>query len=425
MLLRTHQSSERMRWRSALCRPLGRLLSAVCGLVVAVTLTATPAVARNASLLIDATDGRVLQARDANALWYPASLTKMMTAFMVFQAVEAGKVDWQTKIKISANAAGQSPTKFGLKAGQTVTVEEAVKAMLVVSGNDAAVALAETLAGSEADFAEMMTATARSIGMQRSVFRNASGLPDSGQVTTARDMAVLAMRIIEQYPQHYHLFNLRSVTIAGRTQGTVNGILSSYPGADGMKTGFTCGSGYNLVASAERDGRRLIGVVLGGRNRGERAALMTQLLNAGFAGAGGGKQSLKELAIQVSAAELEPPPVMLDGGDCSLASREDGGGTITSASRLSGWGVVFGAYPKRNQAEAVVDKMRKDLAGTIGKSRPAIIEKTWEGVSRYSALLVGLEQADAGKACKKIWAANGYCLALSPAVLSNPNAEWR
>ncbi|WP_166645149.1 D-alanyl-D-alanine carboxypeptidase family protein [Dongia mobilis] len=406
-------------------RLMSRLLSGLfCLILLVASMAVTPAVARNASLLIDATDGRVLQSRDANALWYPASLTKMMTAFMVFQAIEAGKVDWQTKLKVSANAAGQSPTKFGLKAGQTVTVEQALKAMLVVSGNDAAVALAEALGGSEAAFAQMMTATARSIGMERSVFRNASGLPDDGQVTTARDMAVLAMRIISHFPQHYHLFNLRSVTIAGRTQGTVNGILSSYPGADGMKTGFTCGSGYNLVASAERDGRRLIGVVLGGRNRGERAALMTQLLNAGFANKGSGSQSLKDLAIQVSAAEQGPPPVALNGGDCSVASREEGG-TITSAARLSGWGVVFGAFPKRNQAEALVEKMRKDLAGTIGKSRPAIIEKTWEGVSRYSALLVGLEQADAGKACKKVWAEKGYCLALSPAVLTNPNAEWR
>ncbi|WP_374375548.1 D-alanyl-D-alanine carboxypeptidase family protein [Dongia sp.] len=388
-------------------------------------LSVPPALARNASLLIDAETGRVLQSQQANALWYPASLTKLMTAYMVFQAVEAGKIGWEDKITVSAYAAGQSPTKFGLKTGQKITIEQALKAMLVVSGNDAAVALAEAIGGSEETFAQMMTATARNIGMERSVFRNASGLPDSGQVTTAHDMAVLAMRIINNYGQHYHLFSLRSITIAGRTQGTVNGILSSYPGADGMKTGFTCGSGYNLVASAKRDGRRLIGVILGGRNRGERASLMTALLNSGFSKKGKDGLSLADLAIQISTAEQGPPPVLLNGGECGATVADDGTSTITSSARLSGWGVVFGSFPKRDLAEATVAKMKKQLTGTIGKGRPAIIEKTWEGVSRYSALLVGMEQGDAGKACKKVWEDKGYCLALSPAVLTNPNAEWR
>lgn len=405
--------------------PLRHLAGWLGLILLCLGLFISPAFARNASLLIDAEDGRVLQSQQANALWYPASLTKLMTAYMVFQAVEAGKIAWEDKITVSAYAAGQSPTKFGLKAGQKITVEQALKAMLVVSGNDAAVALAEALGGNEASFAQMMTATARNIGMERSVFQNASGLPNSNQVTTAHDMAVLAMKIINNYAQHYHLFSLRSVTIAGRTQGTVNGILSSYPGADGMKTGFTCGSGYNLVASAKRDGRRLIGVVLGGRNRGERASLMTALLNSGFSKAGKGGPSLADLAIQISTAEQGPPPVLLNGGECGATVADDGNSTITSSARLSGWGIVFGAFPKRELAEATVTKMKKQLSGTIGRGRPAIIEKTWEGVSRYSALLVGLEQADAGKACKKVWEDKGYCLALSPAVLTNPNAEWR
>ncbi|MBL8709600.1 MAG: D-alanyl-D-alanine carboxypeptidase, partial [Rhodospirillaceae bacterium] len=276
------------------------------------------------------------------------------------------------------------------------------------------------------DFAQIMTAKAREIGMSRSVFRNASGLPDSDQVTTAHDMAVLAMRILRDYPQHYHFFSARNVSIGGRSLATVNGILGSYPGADGMKTGFTCGSGYNLVASAARHGRRLIGVVLGGRNRGERSALMTALLNKGFGKPAADGPSLAEMAIQVSAAEQGPPPVLLNGGECSrVAAADDGTSTIRSTARLSGWGIVFGAFPKQQLAEATIADMRKRLDGTIKAGRPAIIERTWEGVSRYSALLVGLEQGDAGKACKKIWAENGYCLALSPAVLTNPNAEWR
>lgn len=394
-------------------------------LAIFLALNMGTAEARSVNVLVDVTNGAILRAEGANALWYPASLTKMMTAFMVFEAAKAGQIQLSDKITVSANAAGQSPTKFGLKAGQKITVEQAVTAMITVSGNDAAVALAEAIGGSEENFARMMTHTAHRIGMTRSEFKNASGLPNAGQVTTARDMAQLAMRIFENYPEHYHFFGNRSVTIAGRTQPSVNGILSSYQGADGMKTGFTCGSGYNLVASAKRDGRRLIGVVLGAGSRGERAAQMTQLLNAGFKTADAGQPKLRDAAIKVSADEQGAPPTILKGGACDQRVAEEGNSTITSTARISGWGVVFGAFPKKSQAESMVANMKTKLKGTIKKGRPAIIQRTWEGITRYSALLVGLDQGDAGKACKQVWAEEGYCLALSPAVLSNPDAEWR
>jgi D-alanyl-D-alanine carboxypeptidase len=394
-------------------------------LMLSLGLAAAPAAARSVNVLVDAKDGTVLRADGANALWYPASLTKMMTAFMVFEAAKAGQIHLSDKITVSANAAGQSPTKFGFKTGQKITIEQAVTAMIVVSGNDAAVALAEAIGGTEERFAQMMTTTAHRIGMTRSEFRNASGLPNAGQVTTARDMAELAMHILESYPEHYHFFGKRSVTIAGRTQPSVNGILSSYQGADGMKTGFTCGSGYNLVASAKRNGRRLIGVVLGGSSRGERAALMTQLLNAGFQQGSAERPKLRDMAIKVAAEEQGPPPTLLKGGDCDQRVAEDGNSTITTTARISGWGVVFGAFPQKGQAEKTIAAMKSRLKDTIKKGRPAIIQRTWEGLTRYSALLVGLDQAEAGRACKKVWAENGYCLALSPAVLSNPDAEWR
>lgn len=394
-------------------------------LAICVTVAGTPALARNVSVLVDVENGSVLKSDGANALWYPASLTKMMTAFMVFEAARAGKLQFGDKITVSAKAAGQSPTKFGLRTGQKITVEQALTAMIVVSGNDAAVALAEAIGGSEERFSRMMTETARRIGMTRSEFRNASGLPNSAQVTTAHDMAVLALRIFERYPEHYHFFGARSVSIGGRSQPSVNGILSSYQGADGMKTGFTCGSGYNLVASAKRNGRRLVGVVLGGTNRGERAALMTQLLNTGFALPAKGALKLKDLAVKVSAAEQGPPPTLLKGGECDQRVAEDGNSTITSTARISGWGVVFGAFPQKGQAESTITTMKSKLSGLIKKGRPAIIQRTWEGLTRYSALLVGLDQVEAGKACKKVWADKGYCLALSPAVLANPDAEWR
>jgi D-alanyl-D-alanine carboxypeptidase len=380
--------------------------------------------ARAASLVVDVETGQVISADAPNHLWYPASLTKMMTVYLALSEIEAGRLSFDDKIKISAYAAGQSPVKFGLKAGQVITVRQAINATIVASANDAAVALAEKVAGNEDAFATRMTAMARSLGMTRTVYRNASGLPDDGQVTTARDLAVLASALLRDYPKHYPLFNQRAVTIGKRSRGTVNSILGSYAGADGFKTGFTCGSGYNLVASATRDGRRLIGVVLGSHNRGQRVMEMTGLLNRAFAANAPAGSKLSELAQIVSAADTGAAPTILSGGSCVAAQGLEGG-TITSAARLSGWGVVFGAYSERGKAEQVL-KSAKDSLGPLAKGgRPAIVQKAYEGTARYSAMLVGLDQQAAGQACKALWDKKAYCLALSPQVLGNPDSVWR
>jgi len=348
----------------------------------------------------------------------------MMTVYVALSEIEAGRLSFDDKIEVSSYAAGQSPVKFGLKAGQVITVRQAINAAIVASANDAAVALAEKVAGSEEAFAARMTAMARDLGMARTVFRNASGLPHDGQVTTARDMAVLATALLRDYPKHYPLFNQRAVTIGKRSRGTVNGILGSYAGADGFKTGFTCGSGYNLVASATRDGRRVIGVVLGSPNRGQRTIEMTGLLNRAFTSGATKGVTLAELGQMMTAADSGPAPTILSGGKCTEAVGEDGG-TITSAARLSGWGVVFGAYPQRDKAEQVL-KSAKDSLGTLAKGgRPAIVQKAYEGTARYSAMLVGLDQQAAGKACKALWDKDVYCLAVSPEVLGNPDSVWR
>lgn len=381
--------------------------------------------ARNVSLVVDADSGRVLKADHANSLWYPASLTKMMTVYVALSAIEAGKLAFDSEITVSPYAAGQSPTKFGFRPGQKITVKQAIEAAIVASANDAAVALAEQIAGSEADFARQMTGAAQALGMTRTVFRNATGLPDSGQVTTAHDMAVLAMALLRQFPKHYHFFSLRSVTIGSRTLPTVNGILGSYDGADGLKTGFTCGSGYNLVASAERRGRRLVGVVLGGSNRGERAALMTKLLNVGFGLDDAAQPKLDEIAVTIAPEEQGPPPVALKSSECTAVAGYDGHSTITSSTRLSGWGIVFGSFAKQDQARQTLAKMQGKLKGTLSGSRPAVIQRTYEGTSQFSALLVGLKPEDASKACKQLWAEKAYCLALNPTVLNDPNALWR
>ncbi len=383
-------------------------------------------IADAASLVVDAETGAVLSADAANHLWYPASLTKMMTVYVALSEIDAGRLSFDDKIKVSAAAANVSPVRFGLKAGQVITVREAINAAIVASGNDAAVALAEKIRGSESAFAEKMTATARSIGMPRTVFRNATGLPDDGQVTTARDMAVLAMALLRDYPEHYPLFNQRSVTIGKRSRGTVNSILGSYQGADGFKTGFTCGSGYNLVASVERGGRRVIGVVLGSVNRAERVAEMTRLLNKAFAGDAAATATISELAFQTSGSNAGAPPTILTGGACSAAQLAGGeGGVITSAARLSGWGIVFGAYPDKAKAQAVLEQARKNLGPLAKGARPAIVQKAYEGSAKFSAMLVGLDQGVAGQACKALWEKNAYCLALSPEVLGNPDMVWR
>ena len=380
-----------------------------------------------ASLVVDVESGQILSADAPNHLWYPASLTKMMTVYVALSEIEAGRLNFDDKIKVSSYAAGQSPVKFGLRAGQTITVREAINATIVASANDAAVALAEKIAGSEDAFAERMTAMARSLGMARTVFRNASGLPNDGQVTTARDLAVLAAALLRDYPKHYPLFNQRAVTIGKRSRGTVNSILGSYNGADGFKTGFTCGSGYNLVASATRDGRRLIGVVLGSPNRPQRVLEMTRLLNSAFSAKASAGPVLADLGNITNAADSGPAPTILTGGACNAAqvAGEDGSGTITSAARLSGWGVVFGAYPEKAKAVQVLNSAKQSLGPLAKGGKPAIVHKAYEGTGRYSAMMVGFDQQSAGKACKAMWERNIYCLAVSPQVLSNPDSVWR
>lgn len=394
--------------------------------VLAGLILAAAGTARAASLVVDVETGQVISADAPNHLWYPASLTKMMTVYVALSEIEAGRLSFDDKIEVSAHAAGQSPVKYGLKAGQTITVREAINGAIVASANDAAVALAEKISGSEAAFAERMTAMARSLGMVRTVFRNASGLPHDGQVTTARDLAILAIALLRNHPEHYPMFNQRSVTIGKRSRVTVNSILGSYSGADGFKTGFTCGSGYNLVASATRNGRRLIGVVLGSPNRGQRVLEMTALLNRAFATEAQAGMSLAALGNIVTVADTGAAPTVLSGGSCSAAQLAgEAGGIITSAARLSGWGVVFGAYPQRGRAEDVL-KSARDTLGPLAKGgRPAIVQKAYEGIARYSAMLVGLDQQAAGSACKALWERKAYCLALSPQVLANPDSVWR
>ncbi|TVQ34770.1 MAG: D-alanyl-D-alanine carboxypeptidase [Geminicoccaceae bacterium] len=267
-----------------------RFWTGVLALVVLVGLAAmTPAEARRyASIVIDARTGEVLHEAHADRWVYPASLTKMMTLYMTFEALEQGRLTMGQMLPVSAEAASRPPSRLGLRAGQRISVEDVIYALVTRSANDAAVVIAEALGGSEAQFARMMTERARGLGLRATTFRNASGLPNDAQRTTARDMALLGQRLQRDFPQHYHVFSTRRFVFQGTEHGNHNRLLASYTGTDGIKTGFIRASGFNVVTSTQRNGRRLIGVVIGGQTAASRNAHMTRLLDAAFARAGRG-----------------------------------------------------------------------------------------------------------------------------------------
>lgn len=262
-----------------------RCVIGLAGLLIAAGFTATPAAANSkyAALVIHADSGDILFDRYSTGRRYPASLTKVMTLYVLFEELEAGKVTLDTKLKISKRAAGQPPSKLGLKAGSTITVEDAIKALIVKSANDVAVVVAEHIGGSEWQFAQRMTSKARSLGMRRTTFRNASGLPNSKQVTTARDMATLAKRVSQDFPQYFHYFSTTRFKWGTRTHRSHNKLVGAFDGASGLKTGYTRRSGFNLATTTERDGQRLIGIVLGGRSGATRDRHMRDILNRAYA----------------------------------------------------------------------------------------------------------------------------------------------
>jgi D-alanyl-D-alanine carboxypeptidase len=410
---------------------MGKLLKTVAVLLSLACLSwprPSSAATDFAAIVVDAESGTVLESFAATARWYPASLTKVMTVYLAFEEIEVGRLKLDEQLTVSARAAAQPATELGLGAGQKITVEDTIFAIILQSANDAAVTLAERIGGSEEAFAERMTAKARALGMSRTVFRNASGLPDPEQVTTARDMAVLAKALLENYPQYYHFFSTTSFTFGGETFGTINGILSRYAGADGIKTGFTCGSGYNLVASAKRNGRRLIGVLLGSRTNFERHSEMGRLLDVGFATDPqtlDGKVNLAEL--ETSDSDADPaPPIQLSTAECAYgvsATPIEAG--LTGGGLGGGWALIFGASSSKAHAQQLLGQARQQLKPVLAGGRAVILPKQWEGMRRYSALLAGLSKEQAGKACKHLWSVGTYCLALSPQVLRNPQAVWR
>jgi D-alanyl-D-alanine carboxypeptidase len=246
-------------------------------------------------LVIDAATGEVLVSEEATRPWHPASTTKMMTAFVALRAVKAGRLTIDTPLVASANAARQKPSKVGIRPGQEITLDNALKIMMVRSANDLAVVIAEAVGGSVPGFAQMMNAEARRLGMNETRFSNPHGFHEVGHQTSARDLALLARAMLVEYPEFNEYWGISSVQLGNRVMNNTNGLIGRYPGASGLKTGFVCASGFNLVATANRGGRTLISVVLGASSGGERVLRSAQLLDQAFGSWGNGGQTLNSL----------------------------------------------------------------------------------------------------------------------------------
>ncbi|TWB56479.1 D-alanyl-D-alanine carboxypeptidase/D-alanyl-D-alanine carboxypeptidase (penicillin-binding protein 5/6) [Nitrospirillum viridazoti] len=331
-------------------RILGRLGAVVAALgAVAVGLGAVhPAQAGYASLVVDGGTGEVLNAVNPDEQNHPASLTKMMTLYLTFEAIHQGRLHWEDELPVSRNAANKEPTKLGLEVGQTVSVKDCVLGMIVISANDGATVVGEALAGgSEQVFARMMTDKAHQLGMTNTVFRNASGLPDREQVTTARDMSRLAMALHRDFPQDYHYFATREFDFEGRHLTGHNRLMYRYPGMDGMKTGFTNASGSNLVSSAVHDGRRLFGVVFGGSSAKTRDTLMATLLDNAFAN-----------------RDTDPKLVALAAGrPLTRVARARGTGRVAHAGRARTVHVAVAPVQRRGHAAAAHQRVASGHAG--------------------------------------------------------------
>ena len=285
-----------------------------------------------AAMVVDVKSGRTLHAVNEDALRHPASITKVMTLYMLFEQLDKGRYDLDSPLTISANAAAQAPSKLGLRPGSTVTVEEAIKALVTKSANDVACAIGENIAGSEPRFAEMMTRKAKALGMSRTHYANASGLPDPDQITTAQDLTILARAIQDRFPRYYRYFQTRSFAFRGRTIGNHNRLLGNVEGVDGIKTGYTRDSGFNLMTAARLGDRQIVAIVLGGKSGASRDRIMADLVRANLPRAYAGA---RQTAPVVEVAERGRPAVVAEAESRTrtvIASADDDAVETTSST---------------------------------------------------------------------------------------------
>jgi D-alanyl-D-alanine carboxypeptidase len=448
--------------------------AAVVSIFMITVTTSSTYAAPYAAVVMDARTGEILHSRNADTRLHPASLTKMMTLYVVFQAIERGEITLDTKVKVSKNATNEPPSKLGLRTGQKIALRYLVRASAVKSANDAATAMGEAISGSEAAFARRMTETGRRLGMKHTTFKNAHGLTRSGHLSTARDMTLLGRRLFYDYPQYYNLFS-RKTTDAGIKQvhNTNRKLLGNYRGADGIKTGFTNAAGFNLVASAHRGNKRVIATVFGGRTSSWRNARVAELLDMGFSRVDTRLAEKKPAKIApvtleqpkiikvvaVGAIRTSPVPKMRAAAAPVLVAKNDRSAVetailqavngdkptqpqttkplmraedivpvafmtppipveprVVSRSSNSGqeWSVQVGAYGSKYEAEKALLKSALSNLGPLDDAKRRISPATVNGVHLYRARFVGLSQADANKACSRLRARLQTCLTVSP-----------
>jgi D-alanyl-D-alanine carboxypeptidase len=419
-------TSAKGQWRGGLAVAAVLLVTTALG-------AARPAFAGYASVVVDAATGEVLNEVNADQENYPASLTKMMTLYLTFDALQKGRLKWDQHLPVSSVASGKMPTKLGLETGDSVSVHDCVLGMIVLSANDAATVAGEALGGSEAGFARLMTAKAHELGMTSTTFKNAAGLPDEEQVTTARDLVKLAMALYQDFPDQYPLFSTREFSFRGRQINGHNHLMYRYAGMDGLKTGFTAASGFNLASSAVRDHHRLFAVVMGGQSGFARDNLMATLLDNAFAhqptdpilvaqAAGQGKSMGRRLLAALSpigraeAATLDAAPPHLAPPPRLAAAPHERRGQVVPAVQTARWTVQIGAYGREGQAEQAT-REALHLATLHGK-QPEILKPS-KGEKVYRARVAGFgSEQQAREACKSLKKSGHACSVVPPAKFS-------
>ena len=418
---------------------IGRIRRAAAAAALALSLfAAAPSVAAPppgpTAIVIDLDDGAVLEARDVDALRKPASIAKLMTVFLAFDAIASGEIDETAAVEISSSAAGQPPVKAWFKAGERAPFIELIAATAIASSNDAAVAVAEAVAGDEKAFVDQMNRRAEALGMLNTRYGSASGLPAAPAQTTARDVALLARALIVRHGERLPLLSQASVSAGGRRLSTTNPLIGSYVGAKGLKTGFTCAAGYALAALAERDGRRVLAVALGHPSKADRDASVRRLLDRAFGVASPPQEPAHAIDVGATAAPiavaaprraprdvaaaqaarvaaapsvLEPATRVTDGPTPSVRACARGG--------LRGWGALVGVYRTRRAANAAASQIAGGEAYVFKRRR----DGKWISVKH------AMNRAGAIKTCQRARRAGRYCLTLPPTVLTNPRARWR
>ncbi|MBL4720141.1 MAG: D-alanyl-D-alanine carboxypeptidase [Alphaproteobacteria bacterium] len=396
--------------------------------------------ARYAAIVIDANNGAVLHAVNPDKRRYPASLTKIMTLYMVFEAHKRGDLTLDQRLRVSRRAAGMAPTNLRLKAGTYITVKSVIFSLITKSANDAAVIVAEAIGKTEIKFAEMMTKKARQMGMRKTTFRNASGLPNRRQRTTARDMATLAVRLITDFPKRYRYFSTQKFKFRGKTLKNHNNLLRTYRGVDGVKTGYIRASGFNLVASAERDGHRLIGVVFGGRSAKTRDKEMARLLDKGFkktqnriarnARSRNAKlrttsnhKPIKKAGLTLNAngktakaAKLESPKTKLKIPKTKAPNPVAKAPALRSIPATSPmWSIQVGAYRQANPARRAANLAVKRIRNLPKMTRIHITPHQQGENLFYRARLVGFTKTRAEAACRRLRSRQMGCVPIPPA----------